>query len=80
MQTSIKSLAEDEANKPFLSLSMLCTTLGRNPVPLLTITEGVETHLDYAEELRIQKLPSILRRGYRSKYTNARKLAKQGHE
>jgi hypothetical protein len=34
-------------------MNILSFTLGKNPVPLLTITENVETYLDYYEEVKL---------------------------
>lgn len=57
---------------------MLCNSLGRIPTPLLTITENVESYLDYYEELRLQNhIPNILKKSFRNKYQKIRKLAKQ---
>jgi hypothetical protein len=36
-----------------LKFNLLCLSLGRIPVSLLTITDNVDTHLDYYEDLRI---------------------------
>ena len=81
MQEGLATLKEAEEYKPYFKTNLLCLSLARNPVPLLTITENVDTYLDYYEELRLRDhLPSILRKAYRQKYANARRLAKQGEQ
>ena len=79
MQNSVKALVDDKRNRNCLKVNLLCQSLARNPVPLLTITENVGTFLDYYEDLRLQHhLPNhILKKGYRRGYMNARKLMKQ---
>ena len=58
-------------------MNILCLTLARVPVPIITITENVATYLDYYEELRIlQQIPSVIKKSLRTKYANAKKLAK----
>lgn len=62
-------------------MNILCQSLARTPVPLITITENVETHLDYYEELRLlHQIPSIVKKAFRQKYSNAKKLSKQGQQ
>lgn len=61
-----------------LRMNILCLTLARNPVPLVTITDNISTYLDFNEEMRIwTKTPSVIKKAFRLKYSNARKLAKQ---
>jgi len=58
-------------------MNVLCFTLAKNPVPLLTITENIETYLDYYEEVKLlYQIPSILKKSYRQKYQKVRKLAR----
>lgn len=62
-------------------MNILCQSLARLNVPLITITENVETYLDYHEEIRLQNLlPSNIKRAYRLKCSNVLKLGKQGDE
>jgi hypothetical protein len=47
-------------------MEILCPTLAKIKVPLITITENVTSYLDYYEELRLlEKIPSIVRKAYR---------------
>ena len=47
-------------------------------MPILTITDNISTYLDYKEEMRLwTKIPSIIKKSYRLKYSNARKIVKQ---
>ena len=62
-------------------MNILSFTLGKNPIPLLTITENVETYLDYYEELRlIHQIPNIVKKAFRQKYQKVKKLARQGED
>lgn len=66
MQESLLKLRQKEELKPFLKMNILCQSLARTPVPLITITENVETHLDYYEELRLlHQIPSIVKKAFR---------------
>ena len=59
-------------------MNILSLTLARNPSPLITITENVSTYLDYYEELRLlYQVPNIVKKAYRQKYNNSKRLAKQ---
>lgn len=50
-------------------MNILCYTLGKSPVPLITITENVDTYLDYYEEMRLMyMIPNIVKKAYRQKY------------
>ena len=45
---------------------------------MLTITDNADSFLDYYEELRIQNnLPGLVKKNYRQRYLNAKKLKKQ---
>jgi hypothetical protein len=44
---------------------MLCTTLGRNPVPVVTITDDISTYISHTEEYHIQKLPNVIKKAYK---------------
>lgn len=48
-----------------MKMNILCLTLAKNPVPLVTITENVGTYLDYYEELRLQAIPGIVKKAFR---------------
>jgi hypothetical protein len=63
MQDKLVELRDDERYKSFLKFNILCTTLARIPAPILTVTENVETYLDYYEELRIlNNFPGIIKK------------------
>ena len=47
-------MKEDEKQKSFLKFNLLCLSLAKVPVSLMTITENVETYLDYYEDMRLQ--------------------------
>jgi hypothetical protein len=47
-------MKEDEKYKSFLKFNLLCLSLAKVPVSLMTITENVETYLDYYEDMRLQ--------------------------
>jgi hypothetical protein len=52
-----------------MKMNILCYTLGKSPVPLITITENVDTYLDYYEEMRLMyMIPNIVKKAYRQKY------------
>lgn len=54
IQKKLVSLRDDERHKPYLKINLLCLSLAKIPVSLLTITENVDTYLDYYEDLRLQ--------------------------
>jgi hypothetical protein len=41
-------------NPSIMRSELLCNTLGNMPVPLLTLTENVESYLRYEEQLALQ--------------------------
>jgi len=44
-------------------MNILCYTLAKNPVPLLTITENVNTYLDYYEEMSLMhQIPNVVKK------------------
>ncbi len=52
--------------KSFMKMNILCSTISKINVPLITITENISTYIDYYEELRIiEKLPSFIRKQYK---------------
>lgn len=54
---------------------ILCKDLTGTPVPLLTITEKVETYMDYYDEVQLSRaLPNVLRKQLHKKYVKAKKL------
>lgn len=81
LQEDLLKLRQSPENEPFLRMNMLCQSLAKTPVPLLTITENVDTYLDYYEELRLQThLSGIVKKSFRQKYNNTKKLAKQSQQ
>ena len=78
MQERLLELRNAEEYKAYMKMDILCFTLARNPVPLITITENAATHLDYYEELRLlHQIPNIVKKAFRQKYNAAKRLAKQ---
>ena len=74
MNTFLKDYSMSQS---FARTELLCQSLCKLPVPLITITENVQTYLSYEEELRIQnKMPGIIRRSLKQKYRSVRNLAK----
>lgn len=66
MQESLNEMRQKEEHKGILKFNLLCQSLARNPVPLMTITDNVETYLDYYEELRIlNHIPGIVKKAFR---------------
>ena len=63
MQKTLSEIRKEEKYSSFLKMNILCYTLGKSPVPLLTITENCETYLDYYEELRLMhSVPNIVKK------------------
>lgn len=61
--------------QPFFRVEMLAMTLGRLPIPFVTITENINTYLEYTEELRIYNdLPTHLRKAIKSLYRSIYQL------
>ena len=59
-------MRQKEEHKSILKFNLLCQSLAKNPVPLMTITDNVETYLDYYEELRIlNHIPGIVKKAFR---------------
>ena len=64
-----------------MKMNILCYTLGKSPVPLITITENIHSYLDYYEEMRLMhQIPNIVKKAFRQKYQKAKKLARQGED
>jgi hypothetical protein len=77
MQEKLLPIRNNEAYNEYMKMNILCYTLGKSPVPLITITENVNTYLDYYEEMRMMYLiPNIVKKQYRQKYQKAKKLAR----
>jgi hypothetical protein len=53
MQEKLVEIREKTKDENILKSNILCYSLAKIPVPLLTITENVDTYLDYYEELRL---------------------------
>lgn len=81
MQENLLKLRQNEAHKEILKMNILCFTLSKTPVPLITITDKVDSTLEYYEEMRLMnKVPNIVKKQYRQKFHKAKKLARQGEE
>lgn len=62
-------MRDNPSYSSFLRIDMLALSLGKLPIPVMTVTENVDTFLDYPEELRLfTKVPHYIRKGLRSLY------------
>jgi hypothetical protein len=53
-------------NESFLRFELLALSLGKLPIPLITITEDVESYMSYAEEQRLyNKMPHHIKKRLR---------------
>ena len=60
---------------------MLTLSLGKLPIPFMTITENVETYLEYPEELRLfTQVPHYIRKALRSLYRSVYQLILQSKQ
>lgn len=63
MQENLAELRKNPDYSSILKMNILCQSLGKTPVPLMTITENVETYLDYYEEMRLQnQVPNVVKK------------------
>ena len=53
MQEGLKDVRSDAKHSSYMTMDILCQTLSKAPVPLITITENVGTYLNYYEELKL---------------------------
>jgi hypothetical protein len=66
MQEHLAELRGAEKYQSILRMNILCYSLGKSPVPLLTITDNVGTYLDYYEEMRIMhQIPNVVKKAFR---------------
>jgi hypothetical protein len=66
MQESLLEMRNNTELQPFMKMNILCLSLARNPLPLITITENVGTYLDYYEEIRLQtQVPGMVKKAFR---------------
>lgn len=66
MQEHLAQIRGREKNKSMLRANILCYSLGKSPVPLLTITDNIETYLDYYEEMRLMhQIPNVVKKAFR---------------
>lgn len=71
-------LRDDERYESFLRVEMLGLSLGRLPIPMMTITEDVETYIKYSEELQLfNKMPPFIRKRLRILQRSIFQLVKQ---
>lgn len=78
MNKQLISLRDDEECKDFLRLELLAMSLGNLPIPMLTITENVDSYMHYAEELRLfNKVPPYIRKRLRNLQRSIYSLVKQ---
>lgn len=68
MQETLAEVRNDERNSEILRMNILCYTLGKSPTPLLTITDNINTYLDYYEEMRLMhSVPNVVKKQFRQK-------------
>lgn len=81
MNRQLKTYVNDSSKASFLRLEMMAQTLGKLPVPMLTITENVKTFLEYPEELRLyNKMPTSIRKQLRLLYKTVFQLVLQSKQ
>jgi uncharacterized protein YpmS len=52
-----------ESFEKFIRLEILALSLGKLPIPMLTITDNVETYMEYPEDLRLNnKIPQYIKK------------------
>jgi len=79
LQRDLISVSEKSPGQSCLNI--LCKELSGSPVPMITITDNVETYLDYYDQCQLQKeLPNVVRKQYHKKYMKSKKLFKQSVE
>lgn len=65
-------MRENEAYSSFLRLELLALSLGKLPIPMMTVTEDVETYMEYPEELRLfHQMPPVVKKQLRQLYKSA---------
>lgn len=68
----------DPRAESILRTELLCQTITGFPVPMLTITDDVRSFLSAEERFRLSNLKNgVLKKTFREKYMQARKLVKQ---
>ena len=81
LQANLKDLTVQTANKHCFKTNILCRDLTGSPCPMVTITDKVNTYLDYYDEYQLNKeLPSVLRKQMFKKMQKAKKLYRQSLE
>ena len=77
-----KNLSElREKHEGTLRMEILALSLGRLQIPMMTISENVDTYMDYAEEMRLyNKMPTSIRRQLRMLYKSVYQLALQSKQ
>lgn len=74
-------MRECEDYASFLRIELMALSLGKLPVPMMTVTEDVETYLDYPEELRLFcQVPPICKKQLRALYKSAFQLVLQSRQ
>ena len=77
MQESRKEVRDNEKYADFMKMNILGYTLGKSPVPLVTVTDNIETYMYYYEEMRLMhQIPNIVKKQFRQKFQKAKKLAR----
>ena len=61
-----EKLAEQRKNPDYaniLKMNILCFSLGKSPVPLLSVTYNINTCLDYNEEMKLMhQIPNVVKK------------------
>jgi hypothetical protein len=56
----------------------MCKELSGSPVPMVTVTDNIESYIDYYDQFQLNKeLPNVMRKQYHKKYVKSKRLYKQ---
>eukprot|EP00347_Sterkiella_histriomuscorum_P003123 403365502 len=81
LQHNLIKAQKVSVNKQILKTNIMCKTLGGSPCPMITITEKIDTYLDYYDDILLnQQLPNVVRKQLHKKYQKCKKLYKQSME
>jgi hypothetical protein len=77
MQEKVAEMKNCGLHDSYLKTNIFCFSLARIPIPLLTITDNVNSYLDYYEEIRmINQIPPVVKKQMKQKLRSAVKMAK----
>ena len=78
MNKKLAHLRDSPSCQSILRLDLLGLSLAKLPVPILTITEQIDSYLSYADEVRlIGKIPASIRKKWREMYRQVSQLVLQ---